>query len=96
MDNDLIFLKRVLHIDGDYNDIKIKALKDAAEASLLPTIGLTSDNITASRKEFIDLKQMYIAEYVRGLYFQIDNEKVLEVLRCQLETMLLTNENGEN
>ena len=82
-------LKRSLHIDGEYNDIKLYALMDGAKASLYPTIGYSETSKVEDSKKFDSLLDIFITEYVRGLYYHIDNQKVTDALQMQLQAMII-------
>ena len=85
----LVELKHALHIDGDYNNQLLQSLWNGATASLFPTIGYSADSKVEDKKKFDSLLDIFITEYVRGLYFHIDNQKVTDALQMQLQSMII-------
>lgn len=81
-------LKQSLRIDGNYNDFHISSLMESAKASLKATIGYNEDSELEDSTAFNQLQDTFITEYVRGLYFQIDNQKTLDALQMQLQSFI--------
>ncbi len=80
-------VKENLRIDNDYSDLIIQGYIDSAIAALSSTIGYTSDTLVLL--EFDKLMTTYVNEYVRGLFFEKDNERMLNVMQTQLEAMII-------
>jgi len=76
-------IKKALRIDNSFSDAIIQNLMDSGKTALFSNIGydadLTEPNTTDPTK-FNRLLKTYIAEYVRSLYFGIDNSKVLDAV----------------
>lgn len=79
-------LKYALRIDNSYNDINLTNLINSANASLKATIGYKAG--VSKETEFDTIVDTYIVEYVRGIYFHIDNERILTVLQGQLQSLI--------
>lgn len=90
----LIELKHALHIDGDYNNQLLQSLWNGATASLFTTIGYSEQSKIEDKKKFDSLLDIFITEYVRGLYFHIDNQKVTDALQMQLQSMIVDEVNS--
>ena len=80
-------LKYALRIDNNYNDTNLTNLISSANAALKSTIGYKTG--VEKQTEFDTLIDTYIIEYVRGIYFHIDNERILNVLQMQLQSLIL-------
>lgn len=81
-------LKQSLRIDGNYNDFHLLSLMESAKASLKTTIGYDGDSELEDETAFNKLQDTFITEYVRGLYFQLDNQKTLDALQMQLQSFI--------
>ena len=80
-------VKYRLRIDNEFNDAQIEALMSTAVAALKPSIGYDSASSTTDSK-FDTLLDTYVVEYVRALYFQIDNGRVLDALQMQMQALI--------
>lgn len=88
----LVELKQSLHIDGNFNDTYLQSLMTSAISSLLPTIGFSENSKIEDVKRYASIQDRYITEYVRGFYFHIDNQKTLDALQMQLQSLILDDE----
>ncbi len=80
-------VKHRLRIDNNFNDTQIQALMYAAESSLKATIGYDQASSYTDAK-FEKLFDTFVCEYVRALYFQIDNQRMLDVMQAQLQALI--------
>ena len=85
----LVKLKQSLHLDdNDFNDMYLNSLMNSAESSLLPTIGYNNIVRIEDQSKFNMLKDTFVVEYVRGLYFHVDNQKILDALQMQMQSLI--------
>lgn len=84
-------VKKALRIDNSFSDTIIQQTMDSGQAALFSTIGYNADleepNISDDTK-FNRLLKTYVTEYVRSLYFQVDNSKLLDAIQSQMETLV--------
>lgn len=83
-------VKQALRIDSTftYSDTQIQSLIDSATAALFATIGYDESVELIDAGVFEKLLKTYVVEYVRGFYFQFDNEKQLNALQTQLQACI--------
>ena len=88
-------VKKALRIDNTFSDSIIQQIMDSGESSLFVTIGYDTDALepnVSDQDKFERLLKVYIVEYVRSLYFQIDNQKALDAIQTQMEALVVVEE----
>lgn len=84
-------VKKALRIDNSFSDTIIQQTMDSGQAALFSTIGYNADMEkpnTSDATKFNRLLKTYVTEYVRSLYFQVDNSKLLDAIQSQMETLV--------
>ncbi len=76
-------IKRGLRIDNEYSDELIQTYIDSAVSALFVTVGKGLET-----EDYNKLKKAYVQEYVRGLFFELDTERIINTLQAQMEAMV--------
>lgn len=86
-------VKHRLRIDNDFSNAQIQFLMNAAEATLKAAIGYDAAESVVDA-HFEHLHDNYVAEYVRAFYFQLDNQRLLDVLLVQMRALIKESPNA--
>lgn len=84
-------IKKALRIDNSFSDTIIQQTMNSGQAALFSTIGYNADleePNTSDSVKFNKLLKTYVTEYVRSLYFQVDNQRLLDAVQTQMETLV--------